>query len=223
MIRYRLDDLGWFQFEWLVQSLLKADLGLGVESWGGSADRGRDAYCRTPLRFPARDIESEGPFLFQVKFAEQANAAGADWEPAVIRAVRAEAARIAQRIKFKTWGSPRHYSLITNAPLTPTIREAVETIIVAVVGAECAVHTFGGSDVCDLLDSHPAVRRSFPQLLGLRDLNELLAAAVHADVITKSPRSTVPRAGHFRSTPAPGGRRACRQKASLSCTRTAPT
>jgi hypothetical protein len=32
LIRYRLDDLGWLQFEWLVQSLLKAKLGLTVES-----------------------------------------------------------------------------------------------------------------------------------------------------------------------------------------------
>ena len=70
MIRYRLDELGWFQFEWLVQSVLKAELGLAVESWGGSGDRGRDAYCRTPLRFPIRDVASDGPFLFQVKFAE---------------------------------------------------------------------------------------------------------------------------------------------------------
>jgi hypothetical protein len=32
MIRYKLDDLGWYQFEALMQSLLKAELGLGVES-----------------------------------------------------------------------------------------------------------------------------------------------------------------------------------------------
>ncbi|MES1241308.1 MAG: hypothetical protein ABUT39_06790 [Acidobacteriota bacterium] len=30
MIRYRLDDLGWYHFECLVQALLKAELGLGV-------------------------------------------------------------------------------------------------------------------------------------------------------------------------------------------------
>ena len=32
MLRYRLDDLGWFQFESLMQSLMKAELGLGIES-----------------------------------------------------------------------------------------------------------------------------------------------------------------------------------------------
>jgi hypothetical protein len=44
MIRYRLDDLGWFQFEWLIQSLLKTELSLAIESWGGRMDMGRDAY-----------------------------------------------------------------------------------------------------------------------------------------------------------------------------------
>src|SRR4051794_15117849 len=114
MIRYRLDDLGWFQFEWLIQSLLKAELGLGVESWGGSRDHGRDAYSPSPLPFPSRNQESEGPFLFQVKFVEQANAAGSDWRPAILKAIRAESARIAQRIKLRTWESPRRYVLITN-------------------------------------------------------------------------------------------------------------
>jgi len=45
MLRYKLDDLGWFQFEWLIQSLLKAELGIGIESWGRHSDRGRDAWC----------------------------------------------------------------------------------------------------------------------------------------------------------------------------------
>jgi hypothetical protein len=52
MIRYRLDDLGWYQFEWLVQSLLKAEAGTAVESWGGHGDQGRDAYTASRLKFP---------------------------------------------------------------------------------------------------------------------------------------------------------------------------
>jgi len=68
-IRYKLDQLGWFQFEWLIQALLKAELGLGVQSWGGShGDWGRDAYSLGPLAFPARDSATEGPFVFQAKF-----------------------------------------------------------------------------------------------------------------------------------------------------------
>jgi len=56
MIRYRLDDLGWYQFEWLVQAVLKDHLGIGIESWGGHGDHGRDAWCMDPLHFPAKFI-----------------------------------------------------------------------------------------------------------------------------------------------------------------------
>ena len=58
-IRYNLDSLGWFQFEWLVQSLLKAELGIGVESWGGRGDWGRDAYSVGPLPFPMRTVPAD--------------------------------------------------------------------------------------------------------------------------------------------------------------------
>jgi len=31
MLRYHLDDLGWYQFEQICQALLKIELGLGIE------------------------------------------------------------------------------------------------------------------------------------------------------------------------------------------------
>lgn len=72
MIRYRLDDLGWFQFEWLIQALSKTDLGVGIESWGGTADFGRDAYFSGSLNYPANHITISGTFLFQAKFVQDA-------------------------------------------------------------------------------------------------------------------------------------------------------
>jgi hypothetical protein len=76
MVRYRLDDLGPYQFEKLTQSALKASIGLGVESWGNRGDWGRDAYAPGPLRFPDPNALTAGPFIFQTKFIEGANAAG---------------------------------------------------------------------------------------------------------------------------------------------------
>ena len=70
MLRYRLDDLGCYQFEKLVQSALKAAVGLAVESWGNRADMGRDAYAPGSLRLPDPLVETKGPFLFQAKFVE---------------------------------------------------------------------------------------------------------------------------------------------------------
>lgn len=77
MIRYRLDDLGGIQFEWLCQSLLKATLGLAIEAWGGHSDLGRNAHCVAGLILQKGGSQTPGPFVFQVKFVEEANAAGA--------------------------------------------------------------------------------------------------------------------------------------------------
>ena len=75
-IRYKLDDLGWYQFEALVQSLFKAHAGLAVESWGGSSDLGRDAYSEQDVRLSST-LVLPGPVIFQAKFIRGANAAGA--------------------------------------------------------------------------------------------------------------------------------------------------
>src|SRR5437016_3156496 len=106
LIRYNLDSLGWYQFEWLTQALLKAELGIGLQSWGGHGDWGRDAFCSESLRFPARDIESPGPFVFQAKFVAGANASGADFADLLFDACRKEANRIKKRIEAGKWTSP---------------------------------------------------------------------------------------------------------------------
>jgi len=40
--------------------------------------------------------------------------------------------------------------------------------------------------VCDMLDRHPETRRSFPEVLSLRDLDHLLAEVVHRDILERS-------------------------------------
>ena len=121
-VEYNLDSLGWYQFERLVQVLLKAEFGMGVESWGGRGDYGRDAFAHGPLKFPARDIQSEGPFVFQVKFVEGANVPGAKFEPRLMTAVRSEVTQIVKRIEKGQWHTPKHYALLTNVPVTPDLR-----------------------------------------------------------------------------------------------------
>ncbi len=185
MIRYRLDELGWYQFEWLAQTLLKAQLGMGVEAWGRHGDHGRDAYFAESLASPAKDVREAGPFLFQVKFVENANAAGARPAQAVRDAVRKEAASIHNRKRLTRWNEPTHYTLITNAQLEAATRQEVKRLITDVL-PRTKVHSQGGDDVCALLDIHTGLRRSFPQLLSLRDLDDLIREAVNSDVTERS-------------------------------------
>lgn len=184
-MRYRLDDLGWFDFEKLTQALLKASLGLGVEAWGGTGDHGRDAYCAGPLCFPSRHEESPGPFLFQSKFVQHANAPGADWFPAIRGAVQKELRSLAKQATKSGWTDPAHYVLLSNVPLTAKTRQALMEILGQ--GLPRTLSTlYGGEDICSLLDHEPALRRSYPEILSLRDLDGLLQEAVSRGILKRS-------------------------------------
>lgn len=185
MIQYRLDDLGWYQFEWLCQSLLKVQFGVQVQAWGGHSDLGRDAYCEDPLEFPKTGQEDPGPFLFQAKFVSGANAAGATPGPALSSAVSAECGSIKRRIKNRLVTPPRHYVLMTNVPLTPKLRADVTTRLEKAIPG-CKAHAWGAVDICAMLNATPAVRMAFPQILGLGDLNVLLEAVLAKKIVQRS-------------------------------------
>jgi hypothetical protein len=185
MIDYRLDDLGWFEFEQLIQTVAKARLGFGIEAWGGRGDWGRDAYFKGKLRYPTKR-ETDGAFVFQAKFVECANAAGAKPDRLISAAVQKECAKIEKNLKGGTWDEePVCYALFTNASVTPTLRDSLCADIKAVLpNAHCSVHD--GHDVCQWLRLSPEIVRSFPQLLSLRDLQELLRETVNAEIIVRS-------------------------------------
>jgi len=186
LLRYRLDDLGWAQFEWLIQSLLKIQLGVGVEAWGGPGDHGCDAWSSGPLYFPLPNTQEAGPFVFQAKFVEGANAAGAEPAPALLKAVQREALRIAKRLTARTWlQEPRHYALLTNAVLSADVRSRLRSELTKAIPTS-QVAILDGNDVSALLDQHPTIRRAFPQLLSLRDLDVLLAEVVNHELLERS-------------------------------------
>jgi len=180
---YRLDDLGWRAFERLVQSLLKLKISLAVEAWGGSGDQGNDAYSRDPLPFPGLEL-SPGPFTFQCKFVEHANAAGAKPEPALERAVRTECKRIEERREAGN-PDPRQYVLITNAPMDAEFRDKVTELIRNPL-PEARITLWDGGDVGVMLDDAPAIRAAYPQLLSLRDLQALIDDAVGKEILVRS-------------------------------------
>lgn len=179
-MRYRLDELGWYQFEALVIALLKADLGIGVEAWSQHAgDRGRDAYSEGPLPFPS-NRPTDGPFVFQIKFSSSIDRAAS-----LRSAVQREIKSVDKRRRKDTWIEPKHYCLITNVDLSPQLRDAI-TALLSTALPQTAVHLLGGGDACAALDRHPQIRRSFPQLLGLADLTALIDEAVTRDVRERS-------------------------------------
>jgi hypothetical protein len=184
-ISYNLDSLGWMQFESLIQVLLKAELGMGVELWGGSADHGKDAYCASELNFPTKHTTNPGPFIFQAKFIAGANATGANFDTSLISAVKKEVALIHNRIQEGKWRTPKHYIFLTNAPVTAGHRTDVTAILKAEL-KDCTVIVQGATDICSLLDTNIPVARSFPQILSLRNLFEILHQVVRNDIVQRS-------------------------------------
>jgi hypothetical protein len=186
MLRYSLDSLGWYEFEGLIQALLKVKLGLGIEAWGGSGDLGRDAFFEGNLAYPTNQ-PNPGVFIFQCKFIDSANAAGAMPQKALLSAVRKESIKIASQHRHQPASTAKstHYILLTNAKLTTKTRtDIIKTIKRALPASHVFCHD--GNDICAWLDSSPDVARSFPQLLGLRNLTDLIKQWVNASILTRS-------------------------------------
>ncbi len=183
MLEYRLDDLHWAEFEKLCQGLLKARLSVGVEAWGGSGDWGNDAYCQAPLRYPGSEVQ-QGPFQFQAKFIEGANAAGAKPKASLVAAVKREC----QRIKSRNLPSPSVYALLTNAAVSADTRTTVKDLVrEALPDAVVVIHD--GNDLCSWLHMHEEIVRAFPQLLSHRNLSELVKQSLSAN----EPKAPTPR------------------------------
>lgn len=124
--------------EELVQSLLKARLGLGVEAWGGSRDWGRDAYFKGVLHWPSNE-QHEGIFVFQCKFVVSANAPGSN---PLLSSLRSERDKVQVYLESdKRWAEPPTcYTLFTNATLSPELRNEAESLLKSVL-PECGIRS----------------------------------------------------------------------------------
>ena len=69
-LKYRIGGIGWYNFETLVQTLLKVVVGPGVTSFGGIKDPGRDAACSGAAPYPSEDTIWHGYWVFQAKYVD---------------------------------------------------------------------------------------------------------------------------------------------------------
>ncbi len=195
MLRYDLDKLGWYEFEYLCQVLLKHKLGLGIEAWGGTKDWGRDAYYEGELNYPTK--RQVGPFLFQCKFVNGANYAGARNDNLIMNAVKAECKSIKKKLsntnvelsktrrKRKWDNTPKIYTFMSNAILRPPLRKKVEACVKTVL-PDCAFVKQDGKDICAMIDLTTGITRRFPQILSLNDLEILLSDCVNNNILNRS-------------------------------------
>lgn len=173
-LKYRISSIGWYNFELLVQTLLKVVIGPGVTSFGGTKDGGRDAAFSGPASFPSKEAKWIGEWAFQVKYIDAADRDAAVARSSIKSTLRKELPSVLSR-----HNNIDNYILVTNVPLTAETRSELEKISVK-AGFVGRFATVDGKEVCQFLDIYPEVRRSFPQLLGLADLDMIVNHDLYA-------------------------------------------
>src|SRR3984885_11259941 len=168
-LQYRISEIGWYNFERLAQTLLKSIIGPGVTSFGGSKDGGRDAAYTGSALFPTAHENWSGHWVFQVKYIDlQDNSA--DVARARLKStLGAEMSAILARRK----GGCDNYILITDVPLAGNSREVLKKKA-REIGFGGIFHCIDGREICEFLTLRPEIRQSYPQLLGLADLEHIL-------------------------------------------------
>lgn len=170
-LKYRISSMGWHNFEFLVQTLLKSVIGPGVSSFGGSKDGGRDAEFTGAAAFPSDETQWDGRWVFQVKYIDFEEQGAANARSTLRTTLRHELKNVLEG--HDRFQSIDNYVLITDVPLTADSREALRGIF-SELGLRANFSVVDGKEICQFLDIYPDVRRSHPQLLGLADLDLLI-------------------------------------------------
>ncbi len=176
-LKYQIGSIGWYNFERLIKTVLKRIIGPGTTSFGGSKDQGRDAAFQGTAPYPNRETPWTGTWIFQVKYIDLEDQGGGAAARSALKSVLVKEIKsiCSRRV------NPDNYILITDVPLTAAARADLSRIAKA-AGLRRNFAAVDGNEVCEWLDLFPELRRTFPQLLGLADLNQI----VHADIYNRS-------------------------------------
>jgi hypothetical protein len=173
-LKYRISSIGWYNFELLAQTLLKAVIGPGVTSFGGSKDKGRDAAFTGPAKFPTPECQWTGIWVFQVKYADFEEQGSDAARLSLKSALHSEIPRTLSRHP-----DTNNYILLTDVPLTAQSRADLEEVAKN-CGFSGNFACVDGKEICQLLDIHGDIRKTYPQLLGLADLEVIVNRDLYA-------------------------------------------
>jgi hypothetical protein len=180
-LKYNIGSIGWFNFETLCQTLLRVVIGPGVSAFGGSKDSGRDAWYEGVASYPSNDEKWDGTWLFQVKFVDLDPLGARGAARTIVSSLRRELELVLSRAASRRHVQADNYILLTNVPITANERDEL-TSIAGEYLPERHFAVVDGREICEFLDIHRDVRRSYPQLLALADLDVI----INADVLERS-------------------------------------
>lgn len=159
---YDLHSLGWHSFQQLCLTISREILGQTVESFLDSSDAGKDGAF-AGVWASAGGESLSGRFVIQCKFTGKRNKtlSAADLVD------DAEKAR-----KLVQAGRCDCYILMTNAGVSGTAREDIETLL-RNAGVK-QVRVFGSTWICQQIKENKRLRMLVPRIYGLGDLSQIL-------------------------------------------------
>jgi hypothetical protein len=161
---YRLDELGWLQFERLCTMVLGQEAGVRGLTWLGRADRGRVAMVDSDVVLERAGLRLPGPLAVAVVW---------------VRPSLTQTERLTYLLTG-AWSVPSELGVWFERVLVVTnldSREA-QTALKERFGSEREFAVLGARELGESLDRHPALRAAMPSVLGLRDLGALIPANV---------------------------------------------
>jgi hypothetical protein len=174
--KYNLEQLGWFNFEQLIRTLLRNLVGSGLSTFSGSVDKGRDAtFSGEATSFPSESDRWSGEWIFQVKHRAYSTRGAGAVRKELKRTFPAEVKRILNSHHHEC----QNYVAITNCPLTAQDKDELHAFIRSTNKDIQQIAVLGEADLQELLDGHPKVVSAFPQILGLSQLRELVEWGLH--------------------------------------------
>ncbi len=174
--KYNLEQLGWYNFEQLICTLLREIIGVGISSFSGSVDQGRDAtFSGKANSFPSQSDLWFGDWIFQVKHRKYSSKGAAKTRSELKKVFEKEIIKITTKHHF----SCKNYIFITNCPLTTLDKDEMKVTASKASPTIEKVAILSESDLDELLGCNPKVVSAFPQILGLSQLRELIEWGLH--------------------------------------------
>ena len=161
---YRLDELGWLQFERMCDLVLAQEAGLTDVTWLGRADHGRVAMVDEGIVLDRAGVQMPGPLAVAVVWVRP-SVAGAE------RLMKLFAGVWSVRAELGVWFD--RVLVVTNLGG----RDAEDALAQHFLEVE-QFRVLGATEMGQSLDRHPALRAAMPSVLGLRDLGPLIAEEV---------------------------------------------
>ena len=165
---YRLDELGWLQFERVCSLVLEADAGLSDLGWLGHVDTGRVALVEEPVVVADQGIRLACPVTVAVVWVRE--------DESVTRRLSTLAERVSALPSDLGFGCEDRVLVLTNLDGVAA-HSALQQLPVS---EHRTVVVLGNRELSGSLDRHAGLRSAIPSVLGLRDLTSLIPASVRA-------------------------------------------